>query len=154
MIDFGLSRLDTDNGVASTPPPEEVFEGVGQQWDVYRAMRERVEKDAEEQWAGFHPITNALWLQYLAGRLLRSTRTLRKPYARRTGGAGTQKNGVTSKAQAAKTRAEAAWAMLSCVDQTLAAALSPKRSTRGQPVLDLSSARAVVAWGREHGWVL
>lgn len=39
-----------------TPLPEEVYEGVGAQWDVYRGMRERVRDD----WQGFHPFTNVL----------------------------------------------------------------------------------------------
>lgn len=43
IIDFGLSRLSIDEEVRWTPLPEEVYDGVGAQWDVYRAMRELVE---------------------------------------------------------------------------------------------------------------
>lgn len=143
-----------EDGTASTPPPDEVFEGEGNQWDVYRAMRRRVQ-DAESSWTDFHPITNALWLQYLAGRLLRSTRSLRKPYARRAGGTSTVKTAAAVKARAAKTRAEAAWAVLTCVDMAFSSMLAlSKRPTRGQPVRELGSARDVMAWGRDQGWVL
>lgn len=43
IIDFGLSRLTLDGGVKWTPLPEEVYDGVGAQWDVYRAMRDAIE---------------------------------------------------------------------------------------------------------------
>ena len=57
VIDFGLSRLDRPNGGAIyTPLPEEVYEGVGAQWDVYRSMREMIGDD----WEGYHPRTNVL----------------------------------------------------------------------------------------------
>ena len=55
IIDFGLSRLEIGKSVW-TPLPEEVYEGVGPQWDVYREMRDRVDGD----WEAFHPITNVL----------------------------------------------------------------------------------------------
>ena len=55
IIDFGLSRLDMDKSVW-TPIPQEVYEGVGAQWDMYREMRDRVDGD----WEAFHPITNVL----------------------------------------------------------------------------------------------
>jgi len=55
IIDFGLSRLDLAETVW-TPLPNELYEGIGKQWDVYRAMRDRIGDD----WEGFHPITNAL----------------------------------------------------------------------------------------------
>ena len=56
IIDFGLSRLDIPSkGPVWTALPMEVFEGVGDQWDVYRSMRERV-----EDWEAFHPVTNIL----------------------------------------------------------------------------------------------
>lgn len=55
IIDFGLSRLDMPQSVW-TPLPDEVYEGVGPQWNVYRSMRDRVDGD----WEGFHPSTNVL----------------------------------------------------------------------------------------------
>ncbi len=36
--------------------PEEVYEGVGAQWDVYRQMRDRVGRN----WEGSHPVTNVM----------------------------------------------------------------------------------------------
>lgn len=43
IIDFGLSRLTLDGEVRWTPLPGEVYDGVGAQWDVYRAMRDVIE---------------------------------------------------------------------------------------------------------------
>lgn len=140
-----------DEGAASTPPPPEVFEGVGDQWDVYRAMRDRIGGDGAN-WTVYNPITNALWLRYLVGRLLRATPTLRKPYSRREGSKNI-KTAAATKAYAAKKRVEAAWTMLTSVDVALTSALS-QRPTRGQMTRDLSSARTIMAWGREQGWVL
>lgn len=36
--------------------PEEVYDGVGDQWDVYRAVRDVVDGD----WDNYHPITNVM----------------------------------------------------------------------------------------------
>ena len=56
IIDFGLSRLDVPaKGAVWTALPDEVFKGVGKQWDVYRAMKHEV-----EDWRAFRPITNLL----------------------------------------------------------------------------------------------
>lgn len=58
VIDFGLSRLSLPGKTSSTwsELPAEVYEGKGDQWDVYRSMREQIAGD----WAGFHPETNVL----------------------------------------------------------------------------------------------
>lgn len=57
IIDFGLSRLDSHGGrVICTEIPEEVFDGVGDQWDVYRAEQDEVKGD----WEAYHPITNVM----------------------------------------------------------------------------------------------
>jgi serine/threonine-protein kinase haspin len=57
IIDFGLSRLDMgDDQTAWTPLPEDVYDGVGDQWDVYRQMRDKVNGD----WVDFHPVTNVM----------------------------------------------------------------------------------------------
>lgn len=48
IIDFGLSRLTLDGEVRWTPLPEEVYDGVGAQWDVYRAMRDVIESQPRE----------------------------------------------------------------------------------------------------------
>lgn len=58
IIDFGLSRLlaDGKSRIVSTAIPDEVLEGEGEQWDVYRAISKKVGED----WEGYHPITNLL----------------------------------------------------------------------------------------------
>ena len=58
IIDFGLSRLSLPGKTSSTwsELPAEVYEGRGDQWDVYRSMRDQIAGD----WAGFHPETNVL----------------------------------------------------------------------------------------------
>ena len=58
IIDFGLSRLSIPGKTSSTwsDLPPEVYEGKGDQWDVYRSMRDVIGED----WAGFHPETNVL----------------------------------------------------------------------------------------------
>lgn len=142
VIDFGLSRLTMpDKGEVWTPLPEEVYEGVGDQWDVYRVQRDVVE---ESGWEGFYPSTNVLWLHYVVRRLLHSTRTLRKPYARRERPAP-PKTAAQVKAELVRTRAEDAWSMLQVVDEVMS------DSADGAALL---SARAVMAWGRKQGWVV
>jgi hypothetical protein len=71
IIDFGLSRLSLPGKTSSTwsELPAEVYEGRGDQWDVYRSMRDEIAGD----WAGFHPETNvlvrlALFLRCLADK--------------------------------------------------------------------------------------
>jgi serine/threonine protein kinase len=58
IIDFGLSRLSLPGKTSSTwsELPAEVYEGKGDQWDVYRSMRDQIAGD----WAGFHPETDVL----------------------------------------------------------------------------------------------
>jgi serine/threonine-protein kinase haspin len=57
IIDFGLSRLALPSGeVALTPLPEDVYDGVGEQWDVYRQMKSLVGED----WQDFHGETNVM----------------------------------------------------------------------------------------------
>jgi hypothetical protein len=77
IIDFGLSRLALPSGaVAFTPLPEEIFEGEGEQWDVYRAMRamikrgdhggDRGDRDDNGEWEAFHAESNVMVsLQFL-----------------------------------------------------------------------------------------
>lgn len=139
--------MDKGKGAVYTPLPEEVYDGVGDQWDVYRAQRDAVlsENDnAGDAWEAFHPSTNALWLHYLIRRFLNSTRTLRKPYARR-GRPPVAKTAVQAKNELLRTRAKAAWEMLQDID----AAFTTKSRRK-----DLSSAQAVMAWGRRQGWVV
>lgn len=164
VIDFGLSRLDLPGkGAVFTHLPKEVYEGVGDQWDVYRAMRDTLTNDAStstssDPWTGFHPATNVMWLHYLAKRLLRSTPSLRKPYARRgsTATAAAPRNSAAAKKEVIRARAEAAWGMLCIVENTLAMGLAPNSSSRGSRAkskVELGSAAAVMEWGREQEWV-
>ncbi|KAJ2922091.1 hypothetical protein H1R20_g15006, partial [Candolleomyces eurysporus] len=74
VIDLGLSRMDAGDGsdgerVHWTPFDAEVFMGEGDyQYDIYRMMRDLT----GEEWEGYHPMTNVMWLHYLASKLLRS----------------------------------------------------------------------------------
>lgn len=145
VIDFGLSRLDMpEQGAVYSSLPEEVYEGVGNQWDVYRAQRDVVEGSGA--WESFHPSTNVLWLHYLVGHLLHSTPTLRKPYARR-GRRAAPKTAAQARTELLRSRAEDAWGMLQEVDEAL------NKPARGRKAIDFSSAQKVIAWGREQGWV-
>lgn len=70
IIDFGLSRLALPSGaVAFTPLPEDIFEGKGEQWDVYRAMRAMIHRgdgDGDGEWEAFHAESNVMVsLQFL-----------------------------------------------------------------------------------------
>ncbi|GMK53746.1 hypothetical protein CspeluHIS016_0103320 [Cutaneotrichosporon spelunceum] len=146
IIDFGLSRLDMpDQGAVYSTLPEEVYEGVGDQWDVYREQRDVVE--AAGTWESFHPSTNVLWLHYLVGHLIHSTPTLRKPYARR-GRRVAPKTPAQVRTELVRTRAEDAWAML---QEVLKALSKPSHDSKA---LDFSSAQNVMTWGRQQGWVL
>jgi serine/threonine-protein kinase haspin len=101
IIDFGLSRAKS---IGQEEPiwsriPDDVFDGQGEQWDVYRAMKAHIEH-AGNAWDGFYPVTNLMvsssrpvmrpenrqlskrilqWLHYLTKRLLYATPTLVKP---------------------------------------------------------------------------
>ncbi|PIL37335.1 hypothetical protein GSI_01028 [Ganoderma sinense ZZ0214-1] len=83
VIDLGLSRMDSHDRHAAhvhwTPFDEEIFEGEGDyQFDVYRMMRTH----NSDRWDDFRPLTNVMWLHYLALKLLQSKR-LRPPVASR-----------------------------------------------------------------------
>lgn len=66
IIDFGLSRLDMPMATPTpaqmptratwTELPVEVYDGKGEQWDVYRSMKGLFGED----WEGFKPISNVL----------------------------------------------------------------------------------------------
>ncbi|KAJ9101743.1 hypothetical protein QFC21_003082 [Naganishia friedmannii] len=80
IIDFGLSRARVpgrEDPIWSAIP-DDVFDGQGEQWDVYRAMRSHIEALGGE-WDQFYPTTNIMWLHYLTRRLLYATSSLTKP---------------------------------------------------------------------------
>ena len=81
LVDFGLSRVDHPHAGEPyfTPIPEDVFSGEGDQWDVYRAIRDLVDDKADGNWAGHLPQTNLMWLRHVTRVLLHSTRSLKKP---------------------------------------------------------------------------
>ncbi|KAH9943252.1 uncharacterized protein BXZ73DRAFT_40427 [Epithele typhae] len=96
VIDLGLSRMDDGSGTGAphwTPFDPEIFAGEGdEQFDVYRQMRAHIASfppphpasrgGGDGDWAAFHPRTNAMWLGYLARKLLHAKR-LRAPPATR-----------------------------------------------------------------------
>ncbi|KAJ7780955.1 other/Haspin protein kinase [Mycena metata] len=85
LIDLGLSRMDAGDGsggemVHWTPFEDEIFMGEGDyQFDIYRYMRAHNGGD----WEAFNPLTNALWLHYLAVKLLKG-KGLRAPTRRKS----------------------------------------------------------------------
>jgi serine/threonine-protein kinase haspin len=152
LIDFGLSRLRKDGRATATPLPAECYDGVGEQWDVYRAMRALIAGEGERAvptaaWDSFYPRTNVLWLHYLARRLLHFTKTLRKPVVRRGRGSATTKK--AQKKDPVRERCDAAYAMLIMVESEILA--EPVR--RGRKSQGFASAEDVMAWGRVQGWV-
>ncbi|KAH9850790.1 hypothetical protein C2E23DRAFT_834144 [Lenzites betulinus] len=80
IIDLGLARMDAHDTedmqrVHWTPFDDETFEGEGDyQFDVYRMMRTH----NGDKWEDYRPLTNVMWLHYLALKLLHSKR-LRAP---------------------------------------------------------------------------
>ncbi|TFY63228.1 hypothetical protein EVJ58_g3377 [Rhodofomes roseus] len=83
VIDLGLARMETSDGAEThwTPFEEEVFEGEGDyQFDVYRMMRVH----NGDSWEAYRPLTNVMWLHYLASKLLHFKRLRPPPAARKT----------------------------------------------------------------------
>ncbi|KAH9927237.1 uncharacterized protein B0H18DRAFT_1003627 [Fomitopsis serialis] len=85
VIDLGLARMETsDSGGTEThwtPFEEEIFEGEGDyQFDVYRMMRVH----NGDSWKAYRPLTNVMWLHYLAQKLLHSKRLRPPSTARKT----------------------------------------------------------------------
>ncbi|KAK2572320.1 Serine/threonine-protein kinase haspin [Acropora cervicornis] len=77
LIDFTLSRLTKDGLTVfcNLAEDESLFTGKGDyQFDVYRLMKKATQND----WETFEPYTNALWLHYLADKLLKKKRYHRK----------------------------------------------------------------------------
>ncbi|KAG8930736.1 hypothetical protein FRC01_002340 [Tulasnella sp. 417] len=87
IIDFGLSRMVNASGKSlfTTFEPE-IFDGKGDyQFDIYRMMKAHVGDD----WGQFKPLTNVMWLHYLAVKLLKH-KGLRRPAAARRSSARTK----------------------------------------------------------------
>ncbi|KAK7054170.1 Other/Haspin protein kinase [Favolaschia claudopus] len=86
LIDLGLSRMDAGDGsggemVHWTPFEEEIFQGEGDyQFDIYRYMRAY----NRSNWETFNPLTNAMWLHYLAVKLLKAKNLKAPPRPRKS----------------------------------------------------------------------
>jgi len=77
LIDFTLSRLKKDGVTVfcNLAEDESLFTGKGDyQFDVYRLMKKANQND----WEPFEPYTNALWLHYLADKLLKKKKYPKK----------------------------------------------------------------------------
>ncbi|KAI9068524.1 hypothetical protein FKP32DRAFT_1587628 [Trametes sanguinea] len=97
IIDLGLARMDAHDGdghhIHWTPFDEETFEGEGDyQFDIYRMMRTH----NGDSWEDFKPLTNVMWLHYLALKLLNAKR-LRAPAASRKSSAPASSAGFTER---------------------------------------------------------
>ncbi|CAE7181870.1 unnamed protein product [Rhizoctonia solani] len=163
LIDLGLSRMDTHTQRAwFTKLESEIFEGEGDyQFDVYRMMKAHCLGDEPEdanRWEDFRPLTNVMWLHYLARQLLRA-KGLRKP------------DSITSRYHTVDD-VEAEIRAFSClveVEKALAASIvragGPAVSKAGGSALlkaaksadkagpKLAAAQSVVRWGAEKRWV-
>jgi len=95
IIDFGFSRMDApdpEDPPLYTPFEPEVFEGEGDyQYDIYRMMRNY----NEDEWGCYRPMTNLMWLHYLAVKLLKH-KGLKKPVVAKGKGAPSHNRDVVS----------------------------------------------------------
>lgn len=152
IIDFGLSRLNMPTPVWSQIP-EEVYEGKGAQWDLYRAMRSRI----GDNWDGFHAITNLMWLRYILQYMLVS-KSLRKPRALKSTIAPRLARGAKPKPDTV--RSEKAWSMLQKVEEIMEYSLNfdmtsatSNRNHKNEALKPLTSARDLVNWGKNEKWI-
>jgi hypothetical protein len=167
IVDFGLSRVDHPESDEPyfTPIPEDVFEGVGDQWDVYRGVRDLVDASAQGDWAAHLPRTNLMWLRHLARVLLYSTRSLKKPRARPVSKPGARKiSGATTAAEVSENQTY--HTLLMDLEGTLLEMLSkedvsakPRTRQKKLPVSkSLSAGSATMAdfvtLARTRGWIL
>ncbi|KAJ1309234.1 hypothetical protein OPQ81_004901 [Rhizoctonia solani] len=163
LIDLGLSRMDTHTQRAwFTKLEPEIFEGEGDyQFDVYRMMQAHclgAEPGETDGWEDFRPLTNVMWLHYLARQLLRA-KGLRKP------------DSITSRYHTADD-VEAEIRAFSClieVEKVLAGSivraggpavskaggsvLVKAAKSAGKVALGLVAAENVVRWGAEKKWI-
>lgn len=154
--------------------PEEVYEGKGAQWDLYRAMRSRIGDD----WDGFHAITNVMvslqfpcgedknanhahqstkWLRYILQYMLGS-KSLRKPRTLKYTLAPRSARGVKPKPDTI--RSEQAWTMLQKVEEMIEYSLTfdirgarSNRNHKNDRLKPFTSARDLVNWGKDEGWI-
>ncbi|XP_071431451.1 serine/threonine-protein kinase haspin [Pithys albifrons albifrons] len=77
IIDYTLSRLEKDGLTVfcDLTTEEELFQGTGDyQFDIYRQMK----AENSNNWTGYYPHSNVLWLHYLADKLLNGMRYKKK----------------------------------------------------------------------------
>ncbi|TYJ56443.1 hypothetical protein B9479_002846 [Cryptococcus floricola] len=156
IIDFGLSRLALPPHKTPTwsSLPEELYEGKGKQWDVYRSMKDRIDGD----WEGFHAITNVLWLQYILQYILTS-KSLRKPRVAPAASTKARRPRAPTPEKAAN---EQAYEMLQQVSKVLAWSLegAKRQGRRGAGETEeygvdkMGDAAGIVAWGEKKGWIV
>lgn len=84
IIDYTLSRATTGDSISDVAyygfADEAIFEAEGgYQFDMYRMMRSTTQND----WAGYHPSTNVLWLHYLVDKLLHA-KEIKRPVMRKS----------------------------------------------------------------------
>ncbi|GJE84365.1 serine/threonine-protein kinase haspin -like protein [Phanerochaete sordida] len=151
IIDLGLSRMNAGDGddafVHWTSPEAEVFDGEGDyQFDVYRMMRAH----SDGKWRRYRPLTNVMWLHYLADKLLHAKR-LRKPAA---GKAARPDARVFSELECHACLVEVEAALRRAVD-----ACVPKKGNRKTQAPKAVGAGAfgcagdVLEMAQKHGWV-
>lgn len=133
IIDFGLSRMQIGRGNAPlwAPIEDEILLGTGDyQFDIYRMMHSHT----AGKWEAFHPLTNIMWMHYLAAKL-------------------TQDKGL----QAPSSRVERRCAEgLFTAEKLLASSIetAPKnRKVTGQRSDLFRCAADLVRWAEEHGWM-
>ncbi|KAG8890528.1 hypothetical protein FRB98_007875 [Tulasnella sp. 332] len=168
IIDFGLSRLENDDGVTyHTAFEPEIFDGKGKcdllnrnafelhsthalgdyQFDIYRLMKER----CENEWETFRPLSNVMWLHYLSVKLLKS-KGLRRPTAAKT--SSTRGIQTHTAAQVEREEERAWYDSLVEVESYLSKAVKAaskrggKRKTTGEPLPE--SAIDVMTWMRDR----
>ncbi|WRT68046.1 uncharacterized protein IL334_005021 [Kwoniella shivajii] len=157
IIDFGLSRLslplpgkkDESKSVSLwNEIPEEVYEGKGLQWDLYRSMRDKLL--IGNSWDGFNPITNVMWLHYIIRYMLTKLRPPKSPNRR------------SSRATAMYQQEEKAYLMLGQVEKVLGWSvdydgIGKRRGLRGDVKVvfekKLISVQEVFTWGQQQGWI-
>ncbi|KAG8742435.1 hypothetical protein FRC10_001449 [Ceratobasidium sp. 414] len=160
LIDLGLSRMDTHTQTPwCTELEPEIFEGKGDyQFDVYRMMKAHC-LGRGGGWEEHQPLTNVMWLHYLARQLL-TAKGLRKP------------DTVTSRYHTAEdVQAESrACACLVDVEKMLGASVAKVggtgvlkaggevlakalRNASGMGAQKFMNARELVKWGAERRWV-
>lgn len=176
IIDLGLSRMDAGDGsngtkVQWTPIDDEVFMGEGDyQFDVYRMMRDH----SGGEWEGYHPLTNVMWLHYLATKLLRA-KGLKPPTTARKGKGASEGAPVATEASgfSEKECYEALLEVEQWLGQTLIEAFPARakataaaakgrgrpRATLVAPIMPLARndgpvcAGEIVEYGSKRGWV-